>query len=303
MKFFILFLSLIFSCKDADNRLQGTWYSECDPNSKIRFTEDGFFEKYHDGDWIAEEKYFEYGDDGKMVEVDYGKLKYNVTEKNDSILVELIGSKNKKVFGKELIFAQDDYLICVSYKEGENISNHIQSIVRYIKEGKPITYKLERPLVNIIIPETIKNNEFYIAYDQTDGITPVIDEERVKTIIVPINGTLKTTLKEDIYLIANKGYKFYLDDGDQYSALNAWFESDICRIKNDIQTGKTPLNIIYHPESVIVVAHRFNPGRSRIVNKVFREEIKGNVQAFTIDTLKNELFRYGFDINHSMITF
>lgn len=284
--YYILFLfMLFFSCKNNNQVLVGLWELEGNPQYQLEFTKDGYFNQY-----IANKKQlFEFLEEknGKTIEVDYGNMTYQMKHKKDSIWVHLIGEKNNKQFAKQLYFVDNNHLTLVTYKEGKDIDDHIQTVSSYHRidalSNNFINKSHEKTLSLILNQDIASTKEIYIAYGQPNGIAPKTDSLGNIVLEVPKSGILKTKFVEDVNIISKGRIKAYYKNENTQTLE----EIKVIQLNQSIKFGEKIKDNHFLQDSIMVFVERFNPSRDRVVNKVFGEEIEGNVQTFMITSPKN----------------
>jgi len=117
---------------------------------------------------------------------------------------------------------------------------------------------------------------------------------------IPSNGILKTQLREDAWVILNGNIRFSIEKDGKLSPIPTLQASDRARIYHEVRDPKLKsINIVHHPDQrVAICSARFNPGRKRVVNPLFGEEIKGNVNSFSVSNYRKELNYLGFDFGY-----
>lgn len=245
------------------------------------FTADGYFYQYKSG----KKKEFKLLEEvnGGYKEIDYGNMSYHQTIQGDSILIRIVGEKNKKIYAKHLCFVNGNHLTMVLYKQGKGINNHIQMTNSFYRKDTKKEETEKYRTLSLIIPNNIpKDNVIYVAYGQPNGENPTISVEGDVILEIPKSGLLKTTFVEDVRMSSMGTFKAFYRNIDskiineikvvQFNEVNSFLNN----LRNGIGTN--------YIDSTMLFVERFNPGRERVVNKIFNSNIEGNVQTFTLST-------------------
>lgn len=213
------------------------------------------------------------------------KGKYKIQKSNDTLwLIETtkdltyIGESKSKVKSKFAIQINGDYLTKVSYKSGENIYNHIDEYITYVKNIENPQKKTSiNKITKYYFPKDFAGPS-WIAYNQPDGIPPEFDGDGNPILIIPANGILKTTIKEDAIATSFRSYEIYFyKTKDNLEKLKCFDKSDIFE------------SLDFQNDSTIASMCGFNQFKRQNINKIFEQVIIGNVITIYIGPYKNLL--------------
>ena len=280
----------------------GAWTSDSNKGYEIEFTPTGLFFEYHKGEKTTY-KGMKYDSNEMMIEVDYGELQYKAkaVAESDSTIIQLIGSKNKQIYREKMLLrCKGNKLVVVIYKTLPGIENHIQVASLFTRKGAQ-----HQPIEGLarwhfILPAALDKDLITIAFNQKDGEPCDVNSQGEAVIRIPSNGILKTQLREDAWVILNGNIRFSIEKDGKLSPIPTLQASDRARIYHEVRDPKLKsINIVHHPDQrVAICSARFNPGRKRVVNPLFGEEIKGNVNSFSVSNYRKELNYLGFDFGY-----
>jgi len=273
--------------------LIGQWVN--DHNVDITFHEDGYFEdvKYRQegntGLVVLEEN-----EAGKLVEVEYGKLKYEVVSwAGDSMRVNIVGEKDGRVWRRMKFVCENDQCIRAVFK-GAGLENHLQYaevLRRPDYEGAAI---MKSTHLKFIIPEDYHKSEFYVAFEQ-EGIQIPFDQDSL-IFEVPQSGLIETTFRKYLKPIVFGNVSFEMKRNGKSNVkipsmtLEQW-TAMMENLKAPKEVKKAlPFNL---DEQIVLARSRFNPSRE-FVNEVFGKTMQGNVLDFRFTTIRQELKMLGY---------
>lgn len=171
---------------------------------------------------------------------------------------------------------KDNWLILWNYKgNNKETAGHIDEIYPFTREGYQINnsvYKHEKEIFKL--PSNYIG-DIFVSYNQSGSKNSFRDDKNNYHIIIPDNGLSKTDLEESVLDFAFGAYEF------NYPHKKIPFFID--DLVND-----SLLKLLNH-DSIYACVYGYNQiGRKRI-NKLYGEQIKGNVLMIEVDTLKNIL--------------
>lgn len=280
-----LFLVLLFSIncssdKSSKNHLIGVWEVESNSNLVFEFTEDGYFNQYISGEKVIFSSFEKVN--RKYEEVDYGKMLYKIDQQGDSLMVNLFGENNNKFYDKYLCFVDGDHLTLANYKQGEGIDNHLQMVNSFFRQGTKKRTKGAYKSLSLVLPTGFNKNEILIAFGQKNGSHPIVDSDGNITLNIPQSGLLKTTFVEDLRIISKGRVRIFRKNTNEVDEIHVFQFDELALLNSDYIQGR------YDPKLIVGFVERFNPSRD-LLNKLFDENILGNVQTFSIDTLEKRI--------------
>jgi len=191
---------------------------------------------------------------------------------------------------------KDSFIVITRLKSGVGIDCHYSGIGIYERQDKKGCFQPDpnEGSLEIIIENKKHNSQILLAMDQ--GY--IEESNQMDTTRVYIkNGIFgKTTRRSNPEDLMSGKYHFYLVDVDSLGNL----------LQMPIPTIYAPVHSVYMPledrvkvmdkyrlligkSSYFISCHHFNPGRDRVVNKVFGEEIEGNVLSLTLYSVEEYL--------------
>lgn len=236
--------------------------------------------------------------------------KYMISESdslNDSYTLKLFDSETsidygrnfETIFGKNdtakvKIFIDDNILSFLAFKGGD-LSSQYQIVEAYYRETEEskIDYK---PNVSTMfyLPEGFRGYS-WVAFEQQDGEIEEVDiingTRGIRIFRIPDSGILKSQSEPMPDALAKREFEFYYLSGNEksISLINPISRSCLSYIKTESLTESEITELGFDPDRVYVYYYRYNnPGR-REINKIFGEEIIGQVFWFRVDTLRNFL--------------
>ena len=295
----ILFIFLFSACQmdqepDLQSQLIGKWEDVFEDSHRIEFAPNGDFTRYREGQTldISTTTFFEENDNGELLEVNYGQLKYHIHAiQADSIYYSLIGSENNKIYSTGIFLLRQNELLEITYKTLHGIRDHIDEISVYKKVSTTLAPSTPEIVEKIILPEGFIGN-IYIAYNQVDGEAISLDSLGNPVLLIPENGRLKTQLSEDPFRLAKQQYEFYERDSitHELSRITVFQHGDLRAIQRKINTGKENVHLYYDLEDTALFVYGFNQvGREYLEQDVFQQRLDGNVLSLEMDTIKERL--------------
>ena len=292
--------TLLFSISCSNNQtekefsLTGNWINSFDEANKIIITQDGFFDRLLNDKSILDKFtiLLEEDQDGNLIEQDYGKLKIQITNiSNDSIYYSLIGSNNDKIFNKGIFLFRNDELLEITYKTLHGITDHIDEISLYHRQGNYSNQGDTTRIEKIIVPKGYIG-QIYLSYDQQNGKEVQYDSSGNPLLFIQNNGTLKTKLKEDPFVIGKQKYEFYEIDSltREISKITVFQHGDLRKINQQIKFRNKDIFLNADINQTGLFVYGFNQrGRESLENEIFKEKVYGNILCMEIDTIKERL--------------
>jgi len=191
---------------------------------------------------------------------------------------------------------KDSFIVITELKSGAGIDCHYSGGGIFERQDKKGCFQPDpnEGSLEITIENYKHNSHILLAMDQgyMEGNNPM-DTSRVHIKNGLFGKTARRSNPED--LMSGK-YHFYLVDMDSQGNL----------IQMSIPTIYAPVHSVYMPledrvkiidqyrmligkSSYFINCYRFNPGRDRVVNKVFGEEIAGNVLSLSLYSVEEYL--------------
>jgi hypothetical protein len=240
------------------NQIYGHWFSS-DKHVEITYTEDEIYTLSRD-----EEITF--------------KAEYQVAFANDSLFIYQTANDFKV---KNLVFVNEYELVQANYKSGEKINDHIDEVGVFYKDKANIDSILQNDKAqiktNFILPKGFKGG-IMLAYNQPVGELSG-QEEYIK---IPASGLLKLTQKTDIYRYGKRRFKFYFDNIDQQNPKNTEIEV----LENNKNYTDQELKK-YKKDTLYVLPIGYNQLDREGINKIFGENIEGDVEMYEVNYFKN----------------
>ncbi len=176
----------------------------------------------------------------------------------------------------------NDYLYVTTYKIH---NNQIDEVFLYKRKGsKQKQLKISVKTQRFVIAENQKGS-FYINYNFLKSDENVEYSDTSITLYVPHDGLIKTSLKEDTWGLIDGNIHFFRKQNNREMKLPFISLEEILNL-NDNETLKRN----YKLDSVYVCIEGFNQNiRNWEKNILFKEDIKGNVLMFKINTLRKLL--------------
>jgi len=191
---------------------------------------------------------------------------FRTSKNNDSLILT---TKNFDLKFRYIMF--DNCLVIWNNKsETGKLKHHIDEVFLFNTSTNSCRTKKKKSIKEVFILPKNFIGQVYVNY--TNISNKIKFEER--TITIPQTGLIKTTLQVSILNFAFSNYRFEMPNGKQYN----FFVDDI--------TSQTQLNKLDR-DSIYVCVYGFNQEGRPKINKIFNEEISGNVLMFEVDTLKN----------------
>jgi|AntRauTorckE5430_2_1112549.scaffolds.fasta_scaffold11813_2 hypothetical protein len=287
----------------SSDSLVGMWYATADTSEKIEFTTDGYFNKYSIGigKWAFK---FSKMENGKLIDKDYGQMKYTVKKNGDSLMIMLIGEKNQEIFAKRLFFLDGESCLTeVVYKEGIDtegidISNYIQTGNGYSKSKTQQKCSIDAPRMIYKLPKSFTSKIVFVAFGQNDGIVGEINKkENTISYDVPDTNIIKIKELENVKSVTWKLFDFYINTEDgTLKKMKMLYYDDIYYFKK--QWYNEQVKFDYDIDQLVVLpSSRFNPD-TKTVKSYFGKYIKGNVWTFEVVNLKEQLESWGIDLDY-----
>ena len=196
---------------------------------------------------------------------------YKIDLKNNQLYLYF---KNSKTPVKYSFKVAGDYLILMIHKK---IENHIDEIILLKRQGSLQTLKLDSPTIKFLIPDGY-SGYVYVNYNQSKNHNEYNNQNNI---LIEIHKSGKTITQNNInpYSYITKNIEFKYE-----SNLNTIpffiFNEYTGRLNNLLNQG-------FSMDSTYVCLYGFNQIARENINKIFDQEIKGNVLMFKIDSLKN----------------
>lgn len=251
-KIIFVFTLAVFFSSCSENRFNGEWtYSD---KVVLRFTENN---EYH---WEYTKNKINF----------FGS--YDVQPENDALILRTQWDFSIPF---KYQFVNNSLILWNEKSNAGETKGHIDEIITFIKqgEGKP-------QLNNDIVKETFNLplnfiGDIFVNYNQKGAGNKLVDNQNNRIIEVSDRGLVKTEFKELIL-----SYAFGVFE----------FKSPIKRYPFFIQDlmKDTEINKL-NPDSVYVCVYGYNQTGRKQINKMYGEEINGNVLMLKVDTLKNIL--------------
>lgn len=247
-------------------------------NSKIQVKRD--CEKHALNDVIINQKL-----NGEIIELYCNDLTYkidSVGSYNDKYI--RIFDKNNNICQGIHLLEKNSYWVVTPLKQGEGIDFHFTTPVIYRKNKS--TNKLElKESLTIKISTEPKEGIFYIAYNQEGPNNFVKDSKgNFEINLNEDTNCYKTNFDIDPSLLAFKKYNIEVFDTltNEYVKLPILFHNEYNKYRLMSLIEKDTFLKKKKIYDKFIAVKRFNPGRQRIVNKKYKEEIFGQVQSFEI---------------------
>lgn len=288
-----LIISMISSCSITENIAIDGEYFMVDDDSKILTIKDSTIVFHGTTSSSDAENIILYTDEkGNIAEApNCKKVKYSIDsiDSNNGMYVSAYKGKYR-CYGYHLI-KENQFLSVTPLKTLDGIEFHFTVSTLYYTKNAPKQIDIGKTLT-LLINKHIKLNEInYVAFDQKSSRATVeydMNEMRIKLDSTGIN---KSNLVINPMLYASKRYaaKFIDDSGEIVDEIPVFFQAKISEIKNEFTKEQQKaefekLNV----KDLYLVVYRYNPGRKRVVNKVFNEKISGQVQSFELRSLKSD---------------
>lgn len=280
--FLMYIFKLVVNYKIPEGFIYGKYLNIENNCEKFEFLEDGSFKHI-----LCCQKF----GNRVITEEDCSNLKFEIdSEPKDNIFFITTFSKTTgECLNRYHLNFDYPRLIITPLKPKLNNIDHFTQPIIFIDEnyfGK--NSMPDFPKMEIYIPVKFSKDFFYIAYDQNTFSNNVEYRDEVIKVIVPISGLIKTNLYPDTRIYAYNNYYAFFIDGNIKSRIPIISENELQRLDtmNSLQQKKFFIERgIYH-NSKYLIPCRFNPDRERVVNKVFGERIKGQVQEFYLKKYK-----------------
>ncbi len=217
------------------------------------------------------------------------KFSIDSIDSNNGIYVSAFKGKFK-CYGYHLI-KENQFLSVTPLKTLDGIEFHFTVPTLYHLKKAPKDKSIEKN-ITILINKYVKLNKInYVAFEQkSSGVANECGKNEM-TIKLDSTGINKSNLVINPMLYARKRYVAkFIDESDVVvKEIPVIFHKTISDIKNEFtkEQQKSELEKLYVNDMYLVV-YRFNPGRKTVVNKIFNEEISGQVQAFELRSLNSD---------------
>ncbi|MBW6479495.1 MAG: hypothetical protein K0B37_08715 [Bacteroidales bacterium] len=209
---------------------------------------------------------------------------------NDGISFSKISESDDSV--RVDVFLDKDILVLLFWK-GDYRPYEYQIPVAYIRKEKSAT-EVYRPTIRSIFYLPVGYAGYaLVALDQHHGEPAEYDGEGRRILHMPESGLLLTHSEPMPLAMAKREFAFYFNDSDGKISVSLPLLPNSCitLFKNQNFTNEQIQEYGYDPDQIYVYYYRYNPGRENI-NKLFGQEIKGQVFWFRVDTLWN-LLKFG----------
>jgi len=285
-------LILIFSCKSENKALvnSGKYHLESNFCKTIQFLdEERVFITLDCKEHAVDDVIMKQNLDGEIIDLFcFDTLVYTIDsiDISNGKYISTYDRKGNKCNGLHIV-DYEDYWIITPLKQGENIDYHFTESVTYLKENKKVDLNFDRNLT-IRLRELSKDSIFYLAYSQDGHENWKEGKSGNITVDLQSDGDhYKTGLEINPAFYALKKYQFQLWDKrtKYYKSVPVMYHQEYTYYKTMNGLEKQD----FHKEKGIIdnfiVVNRFNPGRVRVVNEIYKKNIIGQVQIFKFVTL------------------
>lgn len=200
---------------------------------------------------------------------------------------EIVGSADST---RVDVFLDQDILVLLYWK-GADRADEYQMPVAYIRKDKSATRDYQPTIRSRFYLPSGYRGYAWVALDQQHGQPAEYDGEGRRVLQIPESGLLLTQSEPMPTALAKREFAFYFSDknGIATDSIPLIPADCLSLFKNQQFTNGQIREYGYDPNQVYVYYYRYNnPGRENI-NKLFGQEIKGQVIWFRVDTLKNLL--------------
>lgn len=189
------------------------------------------------------------------------------------------------------IIRDNNFLSLTPLKTLKGIEFHFTSPELYVLNNTRED-ETKDEVLSILLDKNIQLNKInYVAFDQPAKLLDKVSIGQKLKIKLDSTGLNKSTIVINPIMYAKKNYVAYFVDENENILIEIpiIYNETIDEIKNrftreqqKIELQKIKVTDLY------LIANRFNPSRERTVNKVFNENIIGQVQTFELRSLKED---------------
>lgn len=263
----------LFACQPSiEEQIIGKWIGVRDKGYAIEFLKNGEVNIYNS------EVKFNVGEDNQYI--------YNFIQKEDSLFLIIKGERTEVVLLKGLVHLEENFLLLTTYKSAFGIKNHFGEMLTCVREGHSLKKDTEVTRTKFFIPQGFIGT-IYVAYNQVGGVAQKYDDDGNRLIEIPASGLVETVFMEDPLFIAKNSIDFFYERNEleNYKGLNLIGYNELKKFFEENWINN--LDSIYRPDAVVVVAAGYNQAGRDHINGLFSKKIQGNVEVYTVDTLRN----------------
>ena len=229
---------------------------------------------------------------GNMLEAPSCKgVKYSIDsiDSNNGIYISAFKDEYR-CYGYHLI-RENSFLSVTPLKSLDGLEFHFTVPTLYCI-NKSIKDNATEKEFTILVNEDIELNKInYVAFDQRNDEVKNEYSKSEMTIKLDSKGITKSSIVINPMLYARKRYiaKFINKSDETINDIPVVFHKEFIEIKSKFEEQDQKLEFQkLNINDLYLIAYRFNPGRKRVVNKIFKEEINGQVQTFELRSLKKD---------------
>jgi len=228
---------------------------------------------------------------GEIIERYCQDLSYKVdsVDTNDGRYVSANDKNNQRCYGLHIL-DKDSFWIVTPLKSGDRINFDFTTPSIYKKIDVKNDLEFNETLI-IQISKELEEGIFYIAYSQKNYANAKDDAEGNTLVELIDNTTLyKTNLEIDPSFYALKKYRIKLLNSSSYNFedVPVLYHNEYSEYLKMSKLEKSQFHLKRNITVNFIVVHRFNPARERVVEKLYKEKIEGQVQSFELVVINNE---------------
>ena len=221
----------------------------------------------------------------------YDNFHEYVTDRYDSSnskFISIINQDSIRIRGYHLFF-DDMFLIVTPLKNLNNIKDHFTLPLLFCLDNSLSDYCIPQlPRLELLISNPIIDSVYYISYNNNAESSYASNYEAE---IVDICSKVDFPADPRLYVYNSIDASLSFENGIIIN-VPVFLSSELDKFKNKEKNVTREIFSNLGVSDYFIEIHRYNPGRSRVINKVYQDDIKGQVSTFKIYSLDVFLNQY-----------